>query len=330
MRAMVIRQFGEPDVFEPAELPDPVPTAGQVLVRQRATSVNPVDYKIRRHGPPTAPELPAVLGCDIAGTVEAVGEGVSGFAPGDAVFGCGGGVRGMGGAYAELIATDAALLAPKPAGLDLREAAALPLVAITAYEGLERSGVGAGTSVLVHGGAGGVGHVAIQLAKARGARVATTVSSAEKAGIARELGADVTVNYRERAIADYVRDETDGRGFDVVFDATGGDRLQDSFAAARLNGQVVTIVSQYTADLTPMHLKGLSLHVVFMLIPMLHGGGRERHGAILREVASLVDAGRLRPLLDPHRFTLDRLAEAHAHAESGRAVGKVVVDIAGG
>lgn len=325
MRAQIIRRFGEPEVFEPAELPDPTPGPGQVLVRIAAASVNPVDWKIRRNGPPIAPELPAVLGCDLAGTVVALGPDVTGFAPGDAVFGCAGGVRGMGGTYAELIAADARLIARAPSSIPLREAAALPLVAITAWEGLERAGVGAGTRVLVHGGAGGVGHVAVQLARARGAEVCATVSPA-KAALVRALGAE-PIDYRAETVADYVRRLTGGRGFDVVFDATGGKDIATSFEAARLNGQVVTIVAQYTADLTPMHVKGLSLDAVFMLIPMLHDTGREAHGRILREVAALVDQGRLRPLIDPERFTLDRIAAAHAKLEAGRALGKLVINI---
>lgn len=328
MRAMIIRGFGGPEVFERVEMSDPVPGPGQVVVRQRATSVNPVDYKIRAAGPPIAPELPAVLGCDVCGTIEAVGEGVTGLRAGEAVFGCAGGVRGLNGAYAELIATDPALLAPKPEKLSFREAAALPLVAITAWEGLTRAEAGSGQKVLIHGGAGGVGHVAIQLAKARGAEVFATVSSLEKSRLARDLGADHVINYKEQGIEDYVAQHTGGQGFDVVFDATGGSRIAESFAAARLNGQVVTIVAEYTADLSLMHQKGLSLHVVFMLIPLLHGGGREAMGAIMHEVGELADAGALRPLLDERRFTLDQLADAHRHAEGGGPVGKVVVDIA--
>ena len=120
---------------------------------------------------------------------------------------------------------------------------------------------------------------------------------------------------------------TDGKGFDVVYDATGGSDIATSFEAARVNGQVITIVSTYQADLTPMHMKGLSLHVVFMLIPMLHDVGRERHGEILREAAHLAEAGKLRPRLDPSDFNLAQMADAHRHLESGKAVGKVVVTV---
>ena len=327
MKAQIIGAFGEADVFEPSELPDPVAGPGQVLVKIHAASVNPVDYKLRSAGPAIAPDLPAVLGCDIAGEVMAVGDGVSGFSPGDAVFGCAGGVKGMPGAYAELMAADARLLAPKPANLDMRQAAALPLVTITAWEGLERAGLRNGQTCLIHGGTGGVGHVAVQLAKARGARVFATVSSDKKAAIARELGADETINYREEKVEDYVARLTDGAGFDVVVDTTGGSDLVTSFEAAKLNGQVVTIVSQFETDLTLMHIKGLSLHVVFMLIPMLHDIDRASHGKLMREAAGLAEQGKLRPVLDERRFALGDVADAHRHLESGHAVGKVVIDV---
>ena len=330
MRAQIIPAWGGAENFEAATLPDPAPGPGEVLVQIVASSVNPADYKLRQAGPPIAPALPAVLGCDAAGRVLAVGDGVEGFAPEDEVYGCVGGVRGVPGCYAEMIAADARLLAPKPASLTLREAAALPLVTITAWEGLDRAGVRAGQSVLVHGGAGGVGHVAIQLAKARGAVVSTTVSSEEKAALVRSLGADHTIDYRNETVDDYVARLTGGRGFDVVYDATGGSDIAASFQAARLNGQVVTIVSMYEADLTPMHIKGLTLHVVFMLIPMLHDVDRAEHGRILREAAALADAGRLRPHLDPRRFDLASVADAHRHLEGGQAVGKVVIDVADG
>ena len=182
--------------------------------------------------------------------------------------------------------------------------------------------------LLVHGGAGGVGHVAIQLAKARGARVATTVSSSEKAEIVRGFGADEIIDYREEAVADYVQRLTGGKGFDAVFDTTGGSDIATSFVAAKLNGQVATIVASYSADLTPMHGKALTFHAIMMLVPLLHDIGREAHGRILAEVANLVDAGRLRPLIDADKFDLDEVGRAHARLESGKALGKLVIDVA--
>jgi NADPH:quinone reductase len=328
MRVMEIRAFGDPDALQPGDRPKPVAGPGEVVVRVMATSVNPVATKIRRTGRGVAPELPAVLGADVAGIVEALGEGVGGFVPGDEIYGCAGGVTGMNGALAEYLLTDPALLAPKPPQLSWREAAALPLVTITAWEGLfDRARVTAGQNVLVFAGTGGVGHIAVQLAKAAGAKVVATASSPDKAGLARSLGADSVVDHRASEPADWAAEHTGGKGFDIVFDTVGNANLERAFAAAALNGQVISIVTQQAVDLTPMHVKGLSLHVVFMLIPMLHGIRRERHGTILREAASLVAAGKLRPLLDPARFALEQAADAHRRLEGGAAVGKVVIDV---
>ncbi len=328
MKAMVLRELGGPEGFELREVPDPVAGPGEVVIRVAATSVNPVDVKIRRGGGPLAPELPGILGMDVAGVVEEVGEGVSAFRAGDEIYGCAGGLRGIPGALAERMAADARLLAPKPAGLDFRQAAALPLVSITAWEGLyDKARVAEGERVLVYGGTGGVGHVALQLAKARGAWVVATASSEEKARIARELGADEVADHRRETPAEMVARRSGGEGFDVVFDSVGGDNLNRAIEAAGLSGRVVSIVARQSYDLGPAMSKDLSLHLVLMLVPMIHDRGREHHGEILRGVADLVAAGRLRPLLDPRRFTLAEAAQAHGHLESGAAVGKVVIDI---
>ena len=298
------------------------------MVRVAASSVNVVDTVIRAMGAglPFAPAFPAVLGMDFAGTIDAVGDGVTGFAPGDEVYGCAGGLADLQGALAQFMLADVRLIAHKPKSLSMREAAALPLVAITAYEGLQRAGVRAGQKVLVHGGAGGVGHVAVQLAKHWGADVYATGSNPKAAHIIQSYGA-TAINYKTEKVADYVAQHTAGAGFDVVFDSVGGANLTHSFEAAALNAQVASTTSMLQLDLTPAHLKGLSLHVVFMLIPMLHNQKREVHGAILTELASLIDAGALKPLLDEKQFSFDEVGQAYARLSSGQAVGKVVVDM---
>ncbi|WP_126429740.1 zinc-dependent alcohol dehydrogenase family protein [Brevibacillus marinus] len=328
MKAQVIHSFGDPSVFQTAELPKPEVIPGHVLIRVAASSVNPVDTKIRKGllaG--IAPELPAVLHGDVAGVVEEVGDGVTGFQPGDEVYACAGGIKGTaGGALADYMLADAALVAHKPQQLSMQEAAALPLVAITAWEGLiQRAAVKPGQHVLVHGATGGVGHIALQLAKWAGATVSVTASSEDKLAVARDLGADHLINYREQSVAEYVERLTDGEGFDLVFDTVGGENLDRSFQAAKRNGSVVTIAARSTHDLSPLHSKGLSLHVVFMLIPLLYGSHREQHGHILRSVAQIVDDGKLRPLLDLRSFTFAEAAEAHRHLESGQAIGKVTL-----
>lgn len=327
MRAQVIRSFGDPSVFELTELPKPKVIPGHVLIRVAATSVNPVDTKIRR-GLVTglAPDFPAVLHGDVAGVIEEVGEGVTSFKPGDEVYGCAGGLKGERGALADYMLADASLLALKPRSLSMREAAALPLVSITAWEALfDRSGIHLGQKVLIHAGTGGVGHIAVQLAKAAGATVYATVSSPEKGKLAQNLGADCVINYRDMPVEDYVQKYTDGKGFDVVIDTVGGENLDRSFQAAATHGTVATINARSTHHLEQMHYKSLTLHVVFMLLPLITKENRSNHGKILTKISELVDQGKLKPLIDPHPFTFDCIAEAHAHLESGRNIGKVTV-----
>lgn len=329
MKAMILNAYGPDAEFQPAELPRPAATAGHVVVRVAATSVNTVDTMIRQMGQddlPISPDLPAVLGMDFAGTIETVGEGVTGFAPGDHVYGCAGGLADLQGALAEYMLADARLIARKPQSLSMREAAALPLVGITACEGLQRAGVRAGQKVLVHGGAGGVGHVAVQLARHLGADVFATGTGGQQIG-AIERFAATAIDFRTETVADYVARHTDGAGFDVVFDSVGGPNLTNSFEAAALNGHIATTVSMVELDLTPAHFKGLSLHVVFMLIPMLHDHRREQHGSILAKLSEIVDAGSLTPLLDEEQFGLADAGLAYDRLTSGQALGKVVVEI---
>ena len=326
MKAMIVPSYDDGAAFEVADLPTPEAGPGQVLVRIAASSVNTVDLKIRDAGKdlPLSPDTPALLGMDFAGTIEAVGEGVDGFAVGDEVYGCAGGLAALPGTLAEYIAADARLIAHKPKSLSMQEAAALPLVVITAYEGLKRAGIAEGQKVLVHGGSGGVGHVALQLAKHWGADVYSTGGGDKQLELIRGLGA-TPINYKTEAVADYVAAHTGGAGFDIVYDSVGGPNMLNSFEAAALNGQVASTVSMCELDLTLAHFKGLSLHVVFMLIPMLHDHGRAVHGEILRDVASIVDGGGLKPVLDDSAFTLEQAGDAHARLQSGQAMGKVVV-----
>lgn len=264
MKAMMIRAFGDSSVFEIGELEKPELKTGHILVKVAATSVNTVDTMIRQMGEaltPISPKLPAVLGMDFAGTVEAVGEGVTDFSIGDEVYGCAGGLADLQGTLAEYMLADAKLVAHKPKSLSMRQAAALPLVGITAFEGLTRAGVKPEQKVLVHGGAGGVGHVALQLANYFGADVYSTCSGGEQLKLIEKLGA-TAINYRTESVADYVNQYTDGKGFDLVFDSVGGANMTNSFEAAALNAQIATTVSMVELDLSPAHFKGLSIHVV--------------------------------------------------------------------
>lgn len=326
MQARVIEAVDGP--FVRRLLPRPLPAAGEVLVRIAASGVNPLDAKIRAGKAAHARHpLPAVLGMDMAGTVLAVGPDVTRFRVGDAVFGMTGGVGGVPGTLSEYAAVDADLLAHKPAALSMADAAALPLVFITAWEGLvDRASVKAGDTVLIHGGAGGVGHVAVQIAVARGARVHATVSAGDMASTAR-LGA-TPIDYRHSAVADYVAEHTAGEGFDIVYDTVGGATLDASFAAVRTyGGHVVSCLGWGTHALAPLSFRAASYSGVFTLLPLLTGKGRANHGAILAEAARMAEAGALRVRRDDHRFTLDDVEAAHARLRSGEARGRIVIEI---
>jgi len=323
MRALMLDGPNAP--FRMVELPKPVPAAGEVLVRVLASGVTVLDTKIRAGAAGHARHpLPAVLGMELAGMVEAVGPGVTRFRPGDEVYGMTGGVGGLQGSLAEYVSADADLLARKPDTLSMREAAALPLNIITAWEGLvDRAKVRAGQTVLVQGGAGGVGHLVLQLAAAFGA-ITHATGSARNAGIIAATGA-ATIDYRAESPADYVARLTDGRGFDLVYDTAGGASLDASFAAVTRFGHVVTALGWGTHALAPLSFKGASYSGVFTLLPMLTGEGRAHHGEILAKAAALADAGKLKPRLDPRDFTWSEIEQAHAAVAAGTAQGKVVV-----
>ena len=327
MRAFVIEHFGEPNIFQAADLPKPELLSSHVLIKVVATSVNPVDTKIRQGAVvDIAPDFPAVLHGDVAGIIEAVGDNVDSFQVGDEVYGCAGGVKGTGGALAEYMLADVNLIAHKPQSLTMAEAAALPLVSITAWEGLiDRAKIQPGQKVLVYGGTGGVGHLGVQLAKWAGAEVYATVSSEAKSAIALELGADATIYYRDTSVEEFVAEHTDGHGFDVVFDTVGNDNLQNAFQAVKLNGIVVSTVSLSQQDLSLLHAKGLTLHLVYMLIPLLSGINRPYHSEILSKIAKLVDKKQIRPLIDNKTFSFSQVAAAHNYLESG-AVGKIILN----
>jgi NADPH2:quinone reductase len=323
MRALVLESFGAELV--PRDLPTPVPEPHELLVRIAASGVNPLDTKIRLGAAGHAQvSVPAVLGIDLAGTVAGVGDQVTGFAVGDEVYGMTGGVGDNQGSLAEYAAVDAALVARKPRNLSMVEAAGLPLAVITAWEGLvDRGAVSAGQDVLVHGGAGGVGHVAVQLARARGANVHATGRPSDAATL-RGLGANPVD--RSTPVEQYVAELTGGEGFDLVFDTIGGEVLDASFTAVRrYTGHVVSILGWGTHSLAPLSFRGATYSGVFTLLPLLTGVGRAHHGEILREVTALVEAGELAPLIAPASYSWETVMDAHDAVEKGSTGGKVVV-----
>lgn len=263
----------------------------------------------------------------MAGVVDAVGAGVAAFHVGDEVYGMTGGVGGIQGSLAQYAVVDADLLAIKPVNLSMREAAALPLAFITSYSGIvDRARLQAGQTVLVQGGAGGVGHVSVQLARALGAQVFATAALRDHDLVAR-LGA-TPIDYQAQSVETYVASLTQGAGFDLVVDTVGGPSLDAAFAAVKHFGHVVSALGWGTHVLAPLSFREATYSGIFTLYPLLTGQHRAHHGAMLREATRLVEAGKLRPNLDPRRFDL-RSAEAGYDAiTSASAHGKIVVDVA--
>ncbi|VVO80166.1 zinc-dependent alcohol dehydrogenase family protein [Pseudomonas fluorescens] len=305
MKALILKSFGGPQAFELCDVPKPVPQAGQVLVRVHATSINPLDFQVRRGDYPDLVQLPAITGHDVSGVVEAVGPGVTSFVPGDEVWYTPQIFDGQG-SYAEYHVAAESIVGKKPAALSHLEAASLTLVGGTAWEALVvRAALRVGETILIHGGAGGVGHVAIQLAKAIGAKVFTTVREANSE-FARRMGADVVIDYEKEDYVEAILRETAGRGVDVVFDTIGGNTLSRSPDALAQLGRVVSIVDiSMPQNLVQAWGKNASYHFVFT---------RQNRGK-LDELSALIERGQLRPHVGAV-YSLADIPLAHARLES--------------
>jgi len=316
VRAMVTPQFGGSDLFEARDVEKPQPETGEVLVRVVAAGTNPVDAKFRAAGGSIGLEAPIVLGADISGVVEEVGAGVTDLAPGDEVyytpevFG-----PRSNGAYAEYHAAKADIVAKKPAPLSHEEAAAVPLAGGTAYEAIvRRLAVRVGETILIHGGAGGVGSFAVQIARAAGARVLATASTDNQEAL-KELGADVSIDYRSQDATEVALEDTGGEGVDAVFDAVGGATTVDSIPATKPFGRLATILGAQ-GDLTPHYQKNQTFYGVFLT--------RER--ARLEEMGALIGREQVRPLVT-EVLPLEEVGKAHERLDSGHGRGKVVLRV---
>jgi NADPH2:quinone reductase len=331
MKAIVMTRKGGPEVLEAREVPDPaLRTDHDVLVRLHAAALNPADVWFRSLGP-YIDHLPCVLGHDGAGVVERVGAAVTRFKKGDRVAFCNGGIGGDPGTYAERAVVPERQLAAIPDGIGFVEAAAMPLVTITAWEALyDRAQVAAGEYVLVHAGAGGTGHVALQLARLRGARVATTVGDGHKARRVEELGAERVIRYRDEDFAAAALAWTQGHGLHAALDNVGAEVLRRTFAAMAPYGRVVTLTGlPGDTDDGAAYVKNLTLHAVMMLTPMWLGLAEAlaHQGQIVGEGLRLMAEGRLKVLVEA-TYPLDRVAEAHRRLEAGGVTGKLVLTIA--
>lgn len=319
MRAMVLPRFGGPELFEERDVERPEAGPGEVLVRVISSGTNPIDAKLRADGSFAGLEPPVILGSDVSGVVEEVGAGVSDLAPGDEVyytpeiFG-----PGSNGGYAEYHVARAGIVARKPSSLSHEEAAAVPLAGGTAYEALvRRLAVRVGETVLIHGGAGGVGSFAVQIARSAGARVIATAGPDNQETL-NDLGAHVPVDYTRTDVAEAALEETGGAGVDAVFDCVGGSTVVESIPATKPFGRLATILGAQ-GDLTPLYANNQTLHGVLLL--------RER--ARLEEMSLLLERGQMRPVVD-EVLELGRVGEAHGRLDSGHGRGKVVLRVSDG
>ena len=330
MKATLMTQPGSPETLHYADISEPDLTAPQqIKVQLKAAGINPIDTKLRQRGLFYENALPSVLGCDGAGVVVATGSAVSRFKEGDKVWFCHGGLGAEQGNYAQFNVLDERWAAPMPTSLDFETAAAGPLVLITAWGALyDRARLSAGQSVLIHAGAGGVGHVAIQLAKLRGARVIATVGSEEKAALVRRWGADEAINYSTQDFVTEVNALTSGQGADVVLDTVGPDTFRRSIDCTAHFGDIVTLLDTGDTSLKEARMRNLRIGFELMLTPMLRNldAARAHHVDILEQCGTLIDAGKLALHLE-RVFSLEQAAEAHRLIETGHMTGKAVLRI---
>lgn len=330
MRAILMTAPGSPGVLQLRDMPKPeLSSPHHLRVKLVAAGINPLDTKLRAMPAYHPDKLPAILGCDGAGIVEATGHAVSRFRVGDAVFFCNGGIGDEPGNYAEYTTLHEDYCAAKPANLSLEESAALPLALITAWEALiERANLQAGQTILIHAAAGGVGHIAVQLAHHFGARIAVTVGDDKKAGLAHGLGAEKIINYRAQDFVQETLNWTGGCGVDTVFDTVGGETFLRSLNAARIGGKVVSLLVTplAAADVQLARLRNLSLGFELMLTPqvLIRHDERVRQRRILEQGAQLVEAGKLGVLVS-HKLPLEKAAEAHRLIEQGGMLGKIIL-----
>jgi NADPH2:quinone reductase len=332
MQAVVMTATGGPEVLEVRSLPLPeLSDPHHLRVRLRAAGVNPVDTKLRANGTYFPDRGPAILGCDGAGEVESVGSAVTRFQPGDRVYFCNGGIGAEQGNYATYNVVHEDFVAAMPATLSFEQAAAVPLVLITAWEALfDRVSLQPADRVLIQAAAGGVGHVAVQLARQRLVRVAATVGSADKAGFVRGLGAERIIEYKSEDFVAAALDWTQGAGVDVTFDTVGGETFCKSFAATRVYGSVVTLLQSNcdTNAVKNARTRNQSIHYELMLTPQYLGlhAARVRQREILEEGARLIEDGKLTVQVS-EVLPLAEAVAAHRRIGEGHTTGKIVLRI---
>ncbi len=330
MKAIIMTDVGGPEVLQLQEVDKPsIQNPTEVLVKLKAASINPIDIKLRSGAYPVNP-MPTILGCDGAGVIEAIGTNVNNLSVDDEVYFFHGGLSGIPGNYAEYIVLDQRFVAKKPSSINFHEAAAAPLVLLTAWESLfDRTNVTQDSTVLIHAGAGGVGHVAIQLAKSVGAKVATTVSTQSKADFVSKLGADKIIFYKDENFVESILDWTNGEGVDVVMDNVGGALIEQSFAATKVYGDVVTLLlAPQETDWSVARIRNVRFSQEVMLTPLLLGIEQHQYHQtnIINKCTELFNEQKLKVEIQDV-LPLEQAADAHRLIEQGSTSGKIVLSI---
>jgi NADPH2:quinone reductase len=331
MRAIVITESATAASLHIQDIPTPaIDSPHQVLVRLKAAGINPLDIKIRENKNAFPVQPQAILGCDGAGVIEAIGTNVSDFTIGDEVFFCQPGLNGRQGTYADYVVVDEAVLAPKPESLSFVQAAAIPLVLITAWEALhDRVNIKPDAKVLIEAGAGGVGHVAIQLAILAGASVATTVSTNQKAAFVEQLGAQKVIRYHHQDVVEEILNWTDQQGVDIAFDTLGGEVMQRCFSSVRCYGDVVTILTpDANTDWSDARLKNIRFTQELMLTPFFLNSRKDiKHQSdILKRNTPDLNQSRLTVNV-AKSFPLEQVSSAHQYWQDHAPIGKLVLEI---
>lgn len=330
MKAILMTSSGEPDVLALYDMDKPeLRSPHHLRIKLAAAGVNPLDTKLRAKPVYYPDKLPAILGCDGAGVVEKIGSAVTRFKVGDTVYFNNGGIGDEPGCYAEFTTVHEEYCAASPDNVSLQDSAALPLVLLTAWEALvERANLQAGQTILIHAAAGGVGHIAVQLAHHLGAHIAVTVSNEKKSGLAQGLDAEKIINYKEQDFVQEILDWTDGKGVDVVFDTVGGTTFLRSLNAVRVGGKVVSLLATPldVADVQLARLRNLSLCYELMLTPQVMGQHDERirQRKILEQCTELIEDGKIGVLVS-YALSLAEVQQAHRLIEQGGITGKIIL-----
>ncbi len=330
MRAVQLTEHGDPDLLKLVELDEPeIKKPTDVKIKLKAAGINPIDTKLRAGAYPLV-TFPAILGCDGAGIVESCGADVTRFKKGDEVYFFSGGFASVQGNYAEYKVLNQRFVAHKPNSIDFNHAAAAPLILLTAWEALfDRARLEQNESIFINAGAGGVGHVAIQLAKHIGANVCTTISSNEKAVFVKDLGADFIINYKNQNVAESILQWTNDEGVDVALDSIGGTAIQDMIPAVKHYGDLVTLLRpDETIDWSTARFRNIRFSFEVMLSPMLFDlkEAQNHQTWILEQCANLIDEGKLRIHVSDV-IPLEDAAKAHQLIEEGHTTGKIVLNI---